>query len=165
MTTTTVEALAKWFPEINAFRDRQENAIDRLLHDQSALLLMPTGAGKTLTYQLPVLQKGGISLVISPLIALMREQVEKLTTRGIGAVALGGLDPAEAQAALARFPWESGAGFLFTSPERLETDGFLEHVLNAHRQRIVQVTIDEAHCISQWGHDFRPAYKALPRFL
>lgn len=165
MTTTAVQALAKWFPEITAFRDRQKIVIDRLLGDQSALLLMPTGAGKTLTYQLPVLEKGGISLVISPLIALMREQAEKLKNRDIAAIALGGLEPAEAQAALARFPWESGPGFLFTSPERLETDGFLEYILNAHRQRIVQVTIDEVHCISQWGHDFRPAYKALPRFL
>ncbi|NEJ85355.1 RecQ family ATP-dependent DNA helicase [Rhizobium leguminosarum] len=165
MTTTAVQALAKWFPEITAFRDRQESVVARLLGDQSALLLMPTGAGKTLTYQLPVLEKSGISLVISPLIALMREQAEKLTNRGIAAIALGGLEPAEAQAVLARFPWESDAGFLFTSPERLETDGFLEYMLSVRRQRIVQVTIDEVHCISQWGHDFRPAYKALPRFL
>ncbi len=126
---------------------------------------MPTGEGKSLTYQLPPLMRDGVAVVVSPLIALMREQASCLSALGVPAVSLGGLDAREAQEKMRSFPFGSGAGFIFTSPERAETDGYLEYCLRKNRDRIVLAAIDEAHCISQWGHDFRPAYKALPFFL
>lgn len=162
---TPEAALAAWFPKIPGFRDHQRLVVDRLLSGCSTLLLMPTGSGKSLTYQLPVLAKGGVGVVISPLIALMREQAAKLNAMGVRALSLGGLEPKEAQEQLRAFSWADGPGFILTSPERAETDGFLEYLLHTNRSRVTLVAIDEAHCISQWGHDFRPPYKALPRFL
>lgn len=126
---------------------------------------MPTGMGKSLIFQLPVLASGGIGIVISPLIALMQQQTERLRDLGAGVLSLGGRDALEAQQALRNFPWGDGPGFLFVSPERAETDGYLEHIMRKHRGTIRLVAVDEAHCISQWGHDFRPPYKAIPGFL
>ncbi len=169
MSTTTVSpsaaALSAWFPAIPGFRDRQQIVVDRLLSDRSTLLLMPTGGGKSLTYQLPVLARGGVGLVVSPLIALMREQAAKLQSMGVQTLSLGGLEPRDAQQQLQNFSWSEGPSFILTSPERAETDGYLEYLLHQHRARVTLVTIDEAHCISQWGHNFRPPYKALPGFL
>lgn len=162
---TPQAVLAKWFPTFPGFRDRQLEVIERLLAGRSTLLLMPTGGGKSLTYQIPVLAAGRIGVIVSPLIALMREQAEQLEAMGVPAVSLGGLEPLQAQEALRTFKWREGRGFLFTSPERAETDGYLEHLLRANRSQIGLVAIDEAHCISQWGHDFRPPYKALPGFV
>ena len=95
----------------------------------------------------------------------MREQADKLNSMNIQALSLGGLELREAQDALRNFSWTNGPGFLFTSPERAETDGFLEYLIRRYRSRIPVVAIDEAHCISQWGHDFRPPYKSIPLFL
>jgi ATP-dependent DNA helicase RecQ len=162
---TPQAALARWYPTIPGFRDRQLEVISRLLAGRSTLLLMPTGSGKSLTYQIPVLTAARIGVVISPLVALMREQAGKLEAMGVQAVSLGALEPLQAQEALRRFRWNDGPGFLFTSPERAETDGYLEYLLRANRSRIGLIAVDEAHCISQWGHDFRPPYKALPGFI
>ncbi len=128
-------------------------------------MLMPTGGGKSLSYQVPALVQDKIGVVISPLIALMREQSDKLTQRGIQALSLGGLEPKQAQQRLRQFDFANGPGFILTSPERAETDGFLEYVLQRNRERVALVAIDEAHCISTWGHDFRPPYKSIPGFL
>lgn len=84
---------------------------------------------------------------------------------GVPVAGLGGLEPLQAQEALRRFQWNDGPGFVFTSPERAETDGYLEYLLRANRSRVGLIAVDEAHCISQWGHDFRPPYKALPGFI
>jgi len=162
---TPQAALSRWYPEMPGFRDRQLEVIERLLAGRSTLLLMPTGRGKSLTYQLPVLMNGGIGLVISPLIALMREQAQKLEALGAQVISLGGMDAQGAQEALRGFRWGDGPGFILISPERAETDGYLEYLLRENRSRLAVVAIDEAHCISQWGYDFRPPYKALPGFL
>ncbi len=126
---------------------------------------MPTGMGKSLIYQLPVLASAGVGLIISPLIALMQQQVQILDGLGARVLTLGGADAQSAQTSLRAFSWFNGPAFLFISPERLETDGYLEFLLRRYRSAITLVAIDEAHCISQWGHDFRPAYKAIPNFL
>ncbi len=164
MAMRALEALHAWFPGFS-FRDEQEEAVGRLMAGQSTLVLMPTGAGKSLIYQLPALAHGSIGIVISPLIALMRDQAAKLERRGIRVLSLGGSGAKEAQEALDGFAWKDGPGFIFTSPERLETDGYLEYLLGLHREHVALVAVDEAHCISQWGHDFRPPYKAIPGFL
>lgn len=157
-------ALARWFPRAS-FRDRQLDAVQRLQAGDSALVLMPTGMGKSLIYQLPVLASAGVGLIISPLIALMQQQAQILARLGASVLTLGGADAQSAQGNLRAFTWLNGPAFLFISPERLETDGYLEFLLRRHRSAITLVAIDEAHCISQWGHDFRPAYKAIPNFL
>ncbi len=162
---TPDEALAKLLPKGHTFRDRQREAVERVWEGRSSLVLMPTGTGKSLVYQLPVLASGGVGIVISPLIALMQQQARTLQDQGAQVLSLGGADAREAQESLRKFPWTTGPGFLFVSPERAETDGYLEHVLRRHRDNIVLVAVDEAHCISQWGHDFRPEYKAIPGFL
>ncbi|MGY4366675.1 ATP-dependent DNA helicase RecQ [Bradyrhizobium sp. LB1.3] len=159
------DALAKWFPSNRSFRDRQEEAISRIWDGKSSLVLMPTGTGKSLTYQLPILASGRIGVVISPLIALMQQQSKFLTQLGATVLSLGGSDAVEAQQALRDFPWSAGAGFIFISPERAETDGYLEYLFRKYRRYVSLVAIDEAHCISQWGHDFRPSYKAIPGFF
>jgi ATP-dependent DNA helicase RecQ len=159
------QALAKWFPKTQGFRDRQKEAIERVWKSKSSLVLMPTGIGKSLIYQLYVLASESVGVVISPLIALMQQQSMILSALGATVLSLGGSDAVEAQEALHKFPWSDGAGFLFISPERAETDGYLEHLLRKHRESVGLIAIDEAHCISQWGHDFRPPYKAIPGFL
>jgi ATP-dependent DNA helicase RecQ len=159
------EALAKWFKDKPEFRDRQREALCRVWEGKSSLVLMPTGRGKSLVVQLPVLASGGIGVIISPLIALMEQQAQTLRGAGAAVLSLGGSDAREAQEALRRFDWAAGPSFLFVSPERAETDGYLEYLLRKHRDRVTLVAVDEAHCISQWGHDFRPPYKAIPGFL
>jgi ATP-dependent DNA helicase RecQ len=159
------EALARWFPRVPGFRDRQLEALGRAWKGQSSLVLMPTGMGKSLLYQLPVLASQSIGIVISPLIALMQQQAQILSKLGVSVLSLGGSDAFEAQEKLRKFSWTGGSGFLFVSPERVETDGYLEYLIKKHRRRVGILAVDEAHCISQWGHDFRPPYKAIPGFL
>src|SRR4030067_2239635 len=147
------EALTKWCPYSSGFRDRQREAISRVWDGRSSMILMPTGMGKSLIYQLPVLALGGIGVIISPLVALMRQQAQILLQRGANILSLGGSDAVEAQEALRVFSGQEGPSFLFVSPERIETDGYLEHLLRKHRSAVTLVAIDEAHCISQWGND------------
>lgn len=159
------DALRRWFPEASGFRDRQAEAIAHIWRGRSSLVLMPTGMGKSLIFQLPVLASGGFGVVVSPLIALMQQQALLLRELGANVLSLGGSDALDAQEKLRRFAWTEGPGFLFVSPERIETDGYLEHLFRKHRHAVSLVAVDEAHCISQWGHDFRPPYKAIPGFL
>src|SRR4051812_35180126 len=115
-TTSPEEALATYFPGMKAFRDCQADAVRRVWRGQSTLVLMPTGTGKSLVYQLPVLASRGIGIIISPLIALMEQQAQVLRRAGATVLSLGGADAGEAQKALRNFPWSAGAGFLFISP-------------------------------------------------
>ena len=141
-----------------AFRGGQEKVVRALIDGRSALALFPTGAGKSLCYQLPALAREGTALIVSPLIALMKDQVEALRRRGIAAARLDStLTPADLSALYA----DMSAGrlkLLYIAPERLSNEAFVERL---RRMKISLLAIDEAHCISEWGHNFRPEYLRL----
>jgi ATP-dependent DNA helicase RecQ len=141
-----------------SFRPGQEQVIESLLAGQSALALFPTGAGKSLCYQLPSLLLDGLTVVISPLIALMKDQVEALETRGIAAARLdSSLTPAEAADVYDRIR-TGRLKLLYIAPERLTSEQFVGRLARA---KVAMMAVDEAHCISEWGHNFRPEYLRL----
>lgn len=139
----------------NDFRPLQEDIIQSILDGKDTLALLPTGGGKSVCFQVPALLVEGVCLVISPLIALMKDQVEQLKKRGIIAVAIhSGLSRAEIDLYLNNALY-GGVKFLYVSPERLQTDIFVERF---KQMKVSLIAVDEAHCISQWGYDFRPPY-------
>lgn len=146
----------------SAFRPPQQDIIDTLCSGGDALILMPTGGGKSLCYQIPALIRPGVAIVVSPLIALMQDQVAALDELGIRAARLdSSLDPDTARATLIALS-EQQLDLLYVAPERLLTDGFLARLDALWRERgLALFAIDEAHCVSQWGHDFRPEYLQL----
>lgn len=155
------EILKKYFG-YDTFRDAQETLIDHILAGQDTLGIMPTGAGKSLCYQIPALMLDGITLVISPLISLMKDQVGSLNQAGIHAAYLNSsLTTGQYFKALA-FAREGRYPIIYVAPERLLTEEFLDFALNS---RIAMVAVDEAHCVSQWGQDFRPSYLKITEFI
>src|SRR3954463_1434027 len=144
------------------FRGVQEKVIARVMTGEHTLAVMPTGAGKSLCYQLPALAREGTALVVSPLIALMHDQIRSADAFGIRAASLPSADPEEErQQTLARLK-RGELDLLYVAPERASTAGFREL---AERTKLALIAIDEAHCVSEWGHDFRPDYRLLRPLL
>ena len=146
----------------DSFRPGQEDIVRRLLDGQDVLAVMPTGAGKSICYQVPALLLPGITIVVSPLVSLMKDQVGALVQAGVAAAFLNNSLNDNQKALMLRRAREGWYKIIYVAPERLEMPGFQRF---AQEREISMVTVDEAHCISQWGQDFRPSYLRIKAFV
>lgn len=161
MSMDKYEVLKKYFG-YDSFRSGQETLIDSILAGKDTLGIMPTGAGKSMCYQIPALLMDGITLVISPLISLMTDQVGSLNQAGIHAAYLNSSLTANQYYKALEYARQGRYPIIYVAPERLETDAFLDFALHT---KIAMVAVDEAHCVSQWGQDFRPSYLKIVEFV
>ncbi len=156
-----IQSVLKQYWGYDSFRPMQEDIIRSAMGGRDTLALMPTGGGKSITFQVPAMAQDGLCIVITPLIALMKDQVENLKKRQIKAVAVySGLTSREIDIELTNCIY-GGYKFLYVSPERLHTDIFRTRI---REMKINLIAVDEAHCISQWGYDFRPSYLQIADF-
>ena len=146
----------------DSFRPGQEQIVSRLLAGQDVLAVMPTGAGKSICYQVPALLLPGITIVVSPLVSLMKDQVGALVQAGVAAAFLNNSLTDNQKALMLHRAREGWYKIIYVAPERLEMPGFQRF---AQERQISMVTVDEAHCISQWGQDFRPSYLRIKEFV
>lgn len=145
-----------------SFRPGQLEAVNTILNDRDLVAVMPTGSGKSVCYQLPAMREGHLALVVSPLRALMRDQVQALQARGVAAALIdSGVTPKQRQSIYA-MAHGGGLRILYVAPERLFADDFL---FFSQSTRIDLIAVDEAHCVLQWGHDFRPNYLKIGEFI
>ena len=155
------EILKKYFG-YDSFREAQETLIGSILSGKDTVGIMPTGAGKSLCFQIPALMMDGITLVISPLISLMKDQVGSLNQAGIHAAYLNSSLTMNQYYTALEFARQGRYPIIYVAPERLMTEEFLDFALHT---RIAMVAVDEAHCVSQWGQDFRPSYLKIVEFI
>lgn len=155
------QILKQYFGYI-AFREGQEALIDHIVDGDDVLGIMPTGAGKSICFQIPAMLYDGITIVVSPLISLMKDQVQSLIANGIPAAYINSsLSANQTQKAIENAR-NGKYKIIYVAPERLDVDEFVSFARSAN---IAMVTVDEAHCVSQWGQDFRPSYLKITELL
>ena len=164
MSKKTAEKFLKQYFGYDGFREGQEQLIEAVLSGKDVLGIMPTGAGKSMCFQIPALMMEGITLVISPLISLMKDQVGALNQAGIHAAFLNSSLSVGQYAKALAYAREGRYKIIYVAPERLETQGFLDFAMS-EGIKISFLAVDEAHCVSQWGQDFRPSYLKILDFL